>query len=220
MSKRPRVGRLATTRRQASVTSISAQQAKTPLAQQKVRIIGGEWRGRQLPVLVSDSLRPTGDRIRETLFNWLQFEWPASHWLDLFAGTGALGFEALSRGASSVVMLEKMPAVVAQLKHNQQHLQAQGADIQQADSFLWLSRAAQQQLQARFDGIFCDPPFADERIEQLLELILSARLLKPGGWLYLEQPAQRSVALPDSFTCYRQQTAGQVTFALWRYQDE
>lgn len=181
---------------------------------QRVRVIAGRWRGRWLPVVDADGLRPTGDRVRETLFNWLQGELPGARWLDLFAGSGALGFEALSREAHEVVMLEQNPVVVRQLKSSQQLLGAEGARIVMQDSFRWLSAPITGGMP--FDGVFCDPPFADERVETLVDALIKGQWLRPHGWLYLEQPKGRVVSLPQ-FECYRQQSTGQVTFGLWRY---
>lgn len=183
----------------------------------KVRLIAGQWRGRVLPVVGAEGLRPTGDRVRETLFNWLQFEWEGARWLDLFAGSGALSFEALSRHASQVVMLERNPQAVVQLQQNKALLNAVNAQVIQTDSFQWLAKPPSDL--ATFDGVFCDPPFADERVEQLINQLVSAQLIKPNGWLYLEQPKERVLCLPD-FESYRQQTTGAVSFGLWRLKSE
>lgn len=179
-----------------------------------VRIIGGQWRGRKLPVPVSEDLRPTGDRIRETLFNWLQFEWEGSQWLDVFAGSGALGFEALSRGASEVVMLEKSALVAKQLQANKQLLVAQGATIINTDAQHWLASNAQQKA---FDGVFLDPPFRDADLDLWLKLLINQGWLKPNAWLYIEQPKERVLSLPY-LHAYRQQQSGDVSFGLWQLQ--
>ena len=178
-----------------------------------MRLISGQWRGRTLPVVNVDDLRPTGDRVRETLFNWLQFEWNGSRWLDLFAGSGALGFEALSREAKQVVMLEQHPQAVSQLKQHKRLLNAVGAEIVQTDTLRWLPESKGQY--EPFDGVFCDPPFKDERVETILALLVSSGLMKPNAWLYLEQPKERVLSLPQ-FEIYRQQTTGSVSFGLWR----
>ncbi|MBP7901121.1 MAG: 16S rRNA (guanine(966)-N(2))-methyltransferase RsmD [Gammaproteobacteria bacterium] len=183
----------------------------------KVRLIAGQWRGRLLPVIAAEDLRPTGDRVRETLFNWLQFEWEGARWLDLFSGSGALAFEALSRYADQVVMLERHPQAVRQLQQNKSLLEANGAEIIQADTFSWLQDCPRQF--DVFDGVFCDPPFSDERVEALINQLVMSGLLKPNGWLYLEQPKQRVLSLPH-FECYRQQTTGAVSFGLWRLNAE
>lgn len=179
-----------------------------------VRIIGGQWRGRKLPVPVSEDLRPTGDRIRETLFNWLQFEWEGSQWLDMFAGSGALGFEALSRGASEVVMLEKGTLVAKQLQANKQLLAAKGASIVNTDSQKWLLNNPQQKT---FDGVFLDPPFRHTDLDLWLKLLITNGWLKPNAWLYIEQPKERVLSLPY-LRAYRQQQSGGVSFGLWQLQ--
>lgn len=176
-----------------------------------VRIIAGQWRGRKLKVPVVADLRPTGDRVRETLFNWLQFEWEGSRWLDVFAGSGALGFEALSRGASEVVMLETHAKAFAQLAENQALLGATGAHLVKADAWQWLRNKPER----GFDGIFLDPPFREERLAELMALIVRQGWLLPGGWVYVEQPSGRQLAL-DGWEAWRQQTLGGVQFGLWR----
>lgn len=176
-----------------------------------VRIIAGTWRGRKLPVVLAPDLRPTGDRVRETLFNWLQFEIEGSVWCDVFAGSGALGFEALSRQAAQVVMLEQNPKVTQQLKDNARLLNATGAKVVQTDAWHWLST----QPVIPFDGVFLDPPFKEERVLELIEMIELRNWIKPNGWLYLEQPKERVVSLA-SWQMHRQQTTGAVTYGLWQ----
>ncbi len=177
----------------------------------QVRIIAGQWRGRKLPVLLSADLRPTGDRIRETLFNWLQFEWEGSCWLDAFSGSGALGFEALSRGANQVVMLEQHRQVAQQLRANAQMLNTSAATIIETDTWQWLQTAPV----TPFDGIFLDPPFRAEAAEVLSQLIRTRGWLKPQGWLYLEQPKSRPLSLAG-WTNHRLQQTGDVQFGLWQ----
>ena len=176
----------------------------------QVRIIAGRWRGRKLPVLLSQDLRPTGDRIRETLFNWLQFEWEGSIWLDAFSGSGALSFEALSRGADRVVMLEQNRSVAQQLKSNAQTLQTVSAQIIETDTWQWLKTAPV----TPFDGIFLDPPFRDERVDELVQVIKDRGWLKPQGWLYFEQPKSRPIQL-SGWVNHRLQQTGDVQFGLW-----
>jgi 16S rRNA (guanine966-N2)-methyltransferase len=189
---------------------IKAEHSKQPMG--SLRIIGGQWRGRKLPVLTVDDLRPTGDRVRETLFNWLQFEWEGSAWLDVFSGSGSLSFEALSRGAAQVVMLEKHPAVARQLMANQQLLQAQAAQVVQTDALRWLETAPV----TPFDGVFLDPPFRMESWSSVLSIIHDRGWLKPRGWVYIEQPRDRVLCLPQ-LSVYRHQQAGAVQFGLWQF---
>ena len=139
----------------------------------KVRIIAGQWRGRKLDVLDSPGLRPTPDRLRETLFNWLQQEIGAARCLDLFAGSGALGFEALSRGASEVVMVESNPALVERLNDSAESLNSEHHVIQRADAMSWLKQAKRG-----FDIIFLDPPFGQNLIESCCNLIKGTIIVK------------------------------------------
>ncbi len=173
----------------------------------KVRIIAGKWRGRKLDVIDSPGLRPTPDRIRETLFNWLQQEIVAARCLDLFAGTGALGFEALSRGASEVVMVESDVKIVESLKQHAQTFNSDNQTIQLADGLSWLKQGAQP-----FDIIFLDPPFQQGYIEKCCELIIQQSLLKSHGLVYIE--SEKNLQLPDGWKIKKQKNAGQVQSVL------
>ena len=130
---------------------------KNAVASGQIRIIGGLWRGRKLPVLNSEGLRPTTDRIKETLFNWLMFDVNERRCLDLFAGSGSLGFEALSRGASQVVMVEKDHQVAQQLSQNLARLPQAPATVVNTDAMRYLASSA-----TPFDLVFLDPPFHQE----------------------------------------------------------
>ena len=145
-----------------------------------IRIIGGEWRGRRLPVLDLPGLRPSGDRSRETLFNWLQAYVPGSACVDLFAGSGALGLEAASRGAASVILVEKNSAAVSCLDLNINHLHATQARVIQADALEWLTRveAASQ------DIAFIDPPFDEGLTPRVMKLLDESGCLREGGFAY------------------------------------
>ena len=178
----------------------------------QLRIIGGEWRSRRLPIASVPGLRPTPDRVRETLFNWLQMTVPGARCLDLFAGSGALGFEARSRGAATVVMVEKHPAAFAQLQANRTTLQADGIELLHTDGLAFLQTAPEP-----FDLIFLDPPFRQGLVAETLRLIREHHLLSEGGALYLEYEAE----LEPDFAVYglevmRQTTAGQVVSVLLR----
>ena len=129
----------------------------------KIRIIAGKWRGRKLDVIDAPGLRPTPDRIRETLFNWLQHEIVGARCLDLFAGTGALAFEALSRGAVEVTMIEADAKIVAALNKHAATLKSEEHIIQLADAMSWLKQGIKG-----FDIIFLDPPFSQDHIESVL----------------------------------------------------
>lgn len=178
----------------------------------EVRIIGGDYRGRKLPVRQAEGLRPTSDRIRETLFNWLQFEVPGASCLDVFSGSGALGFEALSRGAASVVCLELSAQNASQLKSNQQLLNAENIDIIQTDSLLWLERRAEKP----FDIVFMDPPFHQDLMQPTLDKLFENGYVSDSTWLYIEQEKTLDwPQLPEDWSCYREKTTSQVRLGLW-----
>ena len=173
----------------------------------QVRIIGGEHRRRLLHFPDLPGLRPTPDRVRETLFNWLGQDLAGMSCLDAFAGSGALGFEAASRHAARVVMLESSHAACEALRQNRDLLKAGCVEIRQSEALGWMRSTPE-----RFDIIFLDPPFASGLHEQALALAVG--LLKPAGWIYLEQ-ADRIVP-PEGFIIHREGRAGQSRFALLR----
>ena len=180
----------------------------------QVRIIGGVWKRSKLQVGVAPGLRPTPDRVRETLFNWLGQDLSSLRCLDAFAGSGALGFEAASRGAAQVLLIEQAPALVAVLKDNARRLQASQITVQRGDAL-----AAMRQLPAQaWDVVFLDPPFAQGQNEALFrEALTSARrLIGAEGRLYLEAPrAWAEAELAElGWAQLRQGRAGQVTFHL------
>lgn len=175
-----------------------------------IRIISGTHRSRRLPVLYFDGLRPTGDRVRETLFNWLQLHLAGRKVLDLCAGTGSLGFEAASRGAQQAVLVEKQQAVATQLKKVKQEFNFPNTKI--------FHRSAQDYLTANndnFDVVFLDPPFADELLQTLTTLVSDK--VTVGGFLYREAALQQELTnLPGNWELYRQKTMGQVRIELWQ----
>jgi 16S rRNA (guanine966-N2)-methyltransferase len=146
----------------------------------EVRIIGGRWKRSKLPVADRPGLRPSPDRVRETLFNWLGQDLSGWRCLDAFAGSGALGFEAASRGAAEVVLLERDRELVRSLKQTRQRLQAEGLRVEPADALGWMSRCAPR----RFELVFIDPPFDAQLFEPALAA--AAKLVVPGGFVYLE----------------------------------
>ena len=176
----------------------------------RLRIVAGKWRSRRLPVAEEPGLRPTSARIRETLFNWLASTIEGSRCLDLFAGTGALGFEALSRGAREVVFVENSARAAAALKESVKELEATGAHIHQADAIRYLKSEPEP-----FGIVFLDPPFADDLLEDLCRLLSEGNWLADGARVYLEQDRERPLpALPDGWTIIYDKTAGQVRYAL------
>jgi 16S rRNA (guanine(966)-N(2))-methyltransferase RsmD len=179
-----------------------------------VRIIGGKWRRTPLPVLAAEGLRPTPDRVRETLFNWLGQDMTGLTCLDLFAGSGALGFEAASRGAAHVTLVEANPRVAKQLRDNQYRLDAQQIQVMQGDAFAM----AAQMPTASFDVVFLDPPFAEDWIGPALEH--AARLSRPGGAVYVETDHPLTGAdapVPSALEIVRHACAGAVHFHLLRH---
>lgn len=146
----------------------------------EVRIIGGQYKRTPLPVVDADGLRPTSDRVRETVFNWLGQDLTGWRCADLFAGTGALGFEAASRGAAHVTLIENHAPAVRALHAIRDRLDARMVDIVSGDAFAWLAR----QPDAAFDAVFIDPPFAHDWTLRALEA--ATRVVKPGGVIYVE----------------------------------
>lgn len=176
----------------------------------RLRIVAGKWRGRRLPVADEPGLRPTSERIRETLFNWLAATLEGARCLDLFAGSGALGFEALSRGAGRVVFVESSARAVEALKDSASLLEASGAEIVRGDALQFLQGEPQ-----RFDVVFLDPPFATDRLTDLCRLLDEADWLADGARVYLEQDRHRPLpTMPAGWTISRDKTAGRVRYAL------
>lgn len=161
-------------------------------APQQVRIIGGQYKRTPLPVVDADGLRPTSDRVRETIFNWLGQDLTGWRCADIFAGTGALGFEAASRGAAQVTLVENHAPAVRALHAVRDKLGARMVDIVSGDAFAWLAR----QPEAALDAVFIDPPFAQDWTLRALEA--ATRVVKPGGVIYLEAAQPLVDASADS----------------------
>ena len=177
----------------------------------RVRIVAGKWRGRFLPVADLPELRPTSERIRETLFNWLAPRIEGSRCLDLFAGTGVLGLEALSRGAAEVVLVERSTEATGVLRASIKLLNAGGASVHAGDAITYLGR----QQPVPMDIVFLDPPFAVESIGEVCALLNERSWLAPGAWVYVEQDARRpGYELPDGWTVRREKKAGNVRYSL------
>ena len=188
-----------------------------PTAAHKIRIIGGKHRGRRIVIPDREGLRPSPDRVRETLFNWLQWEIAGAHVLDAFAGSGALGLEALSRGAASVLFADNDTDGVARLRALLAEWHEAHARVQAGDVFL-LSPSA-----ARYDLIFLDPPFAAGLHAQAVTHFVNDRWLKEQGKVYLEMPfPHEDLHVPPGWVWHRQGRAGRVFFGLLRrdYADE
>jgi 16S rRNA (guanine966-N2)-methyltransferase len=176
----------------------------------KIRIISGQWRRRLLRVAPVDGLRPTPDRVRETLFNWLMGSIEGARCLDLYAGTGALGFEAASRGAAKVVLVEKDARAVAGMAAAASELGAEQVEVVHADVRRWLQGAA-----TPFDIVFLDPPYGSEDLGGLCARLQENGWLAPAALVYLETRASpHSPELPDGWHYLRRQKAGQVRYHL------
>ena len=177
----------------------------------RLRIVAGKWRSRLLQIADEPGLRPTSERIRETLFNWLAPHVGGARCLDLFAGTGALGLEALSRGAQQAVLVEKSSRAVAALRANVASLDAGGAEVMHADAYEFLER----QDSDPFDIIFLDPPFANENLDDLCRLLAGSPLLAPTAWIYIEEDRAGPVTeLPDGWQVLKTKNAGNVRYSL------
>jgi 16S rRNA (guanine966-N2)-methyltransferase len=177
----------------------------------QLRIIGGQWRGRKLRFPALDGLRPTGDRIRETLFNWLQLELPGARCLDLFAGSGALGLEALSRGCSHCTLVEQNGTAVQHLRANAALLAASTGQIEQADALHWLSRYQGPS----FDLVFLDPPFGANLWQACIDLLEQGDRLASPSTIYLEMPVGLPLQTPANWQLHRDKTAGEVCYRLY-----
>lgn len=181
-----------------------------------IRLISGQWKGRKLPVRDVEGLRPTTDRVKETVFNWLAGDVRGSRCLDLFAGSGSLGFEALSRYADCVIMIERDPGAARQLQQNLQQLGSNQAQVIQADARQWLSGPAQP-----FDLVFLDPPFRQDLLPQVCQQ------LEQGGWLadqaliYLEREREGAAPeLPANWQLIKDKQAGQVCYQLYLREEQ
>jgi 16S rRNA (guanine966-N2)-methyltransferase len=184
---------------------------QTSSAVGRVRIIAGRWRGSQLPVPDLIGLRPSGDRVRETLFNWLQAWIPGAQCVDLFAGSGALGFEAASRGADTVVLIDSQRQAVESLQASRDRLKATEVEVVHDDALLWMQRCCEP-----FDIIFVDPPFGHDLQQRALDLIQARGLLKSGGLLYLELPIGSTVEVSPDLVLGKEKTIGDVQLCLYR----
>lgn len=181
-----------------------------------MRIIGGRWRGRKIAFPVLAELRPTADSARETLFNWLAGYIEGTRCLDLFAGSGALGLEALSRGAASAHLIDASRLTVKYLHDNLQRLGADNGHVLLSTAQAWLQRFNSHQDQP-YDIIFLDPPFRQPYVGDCATMIEQNRLLSDAGWVYLEMEADAPLpVLPQSWQLYQEKQVGQVCYRLFR----
>lgn len=179
----------------------------------KLRIIGGKWRSRQLLFPGVSALRPTPDAVRETVFNWLAPMIQGSRCLDMYAGSGALGFEAVSRGAMSAVLVEKNPKVVKALQKNRQMIDRHNQlKVVACEALQYLSTVSRQ-----FDIVFLDPPFATDELEKACYQLHKKALLAPQGLVYIEHACDRElVYFPEGWREIKQAQRGGVQYSLYR----
>lgn len=203
-----------------AANTIYLDEPQTPMSSTSysMRIIGGKWRGRKVSFAQHDDIRPTPNRIRETLFNWLQRYVHDASCLELYAGSGILSLEALSRGAKYVTLVEQSRQV-------HQHLQSELANITDGSQvYRCINQAAiswaSHQSDGPFDIIFLDPPFAGSELETVLPLIATEDLLSADGIIYIESPVKiLSEAIPSQFEIYKQKKAGAVHYCLCRHRN-
>ena len=182
----------------------------------KLRIIGGRWRSRSLAFPARAAVRPTPDRVRETLFNWLADRVVGSRCLDLFAGSGALGFEAVSRGAGHVTMVERDGALLRYLSEQAQAFDADNVELVRKDAVRWV-KFARPAHTAPFDIVFLDPPFSSDLMALLCHQLEEGGWLRSEAFVYLEMPGRRAApALPGNWVLTQAGRAGQVGYQLVR----
>jgi 16S rRNA (guanine966-N2)-methyltransferase len=187
------------------------KQSAKPSNKGSIRIIAGLHRGRKLPVLMAEGLRPTTDRVKETVFNWLMPFIQDSNCLDCFAGSGGLGFEALSRGASHVSLIELNKAAVQQLRENQQLLKTDHVSVINSDAIHFIEGNTQ-----KFDVVFLDPPFRKGFIEKTTQL-LNENSLADNALIYIEMESeQNNQKLPLNWKLLKEKVAGQVIYRLYQ----
>ncbi|WP_246540025.1 16S rRNA (guanine(966)-N(2))-methyltransferase RsmD [sulfur-oxidizing endosymbiont of Gigantopelta aegis] len=185
----------------------------------QLRIIGGQWRGRKLNFADGEGLRPTMDRVRETLFNWLQADIVGARCLDLFSGSGALGLEALSRYAAEVVMIDKNPQAIQMIRQNLALLQVENAQLIQTDAKAYLqSHSLQKQALASektFDIVFLDPPFNQHLVPVFCGLLQQSQCLSDKALIYIEVEKNTPLPpLPNGWTVLKEKKTGQLAYFL------
>jgi len=191
-----------------------------PTKGNRVRIIGGQWRGRKIEFPSIDGLRPTTDPIRETLFNWLQPYLPQSSCLDLYAGSGALGFEAASRGARHVLMVEQDSRVVKALRTNKELLQAANVQLMHRSALDALNDK-RKESNGTFDIVFLDPPFNHGELIECVKRLEESDCLSDDAVIYLECESTLALNfLPKNWLEHRQKKAGQVAYYLYQRESD
>ena len=178
-----------------------------------IRLISGKWRGKKLPVKDIEGLRPTTDRTKETLFNWLMHDINDANCLDCFSGSGSLGFEALSRFAKNVTLLEKDSSVAKQLDENLTVLKADNARVVKGDALQYLAKVATEQ----YNIVFIDPPFNKGLVQPCCDALHTNAYLASNALIYIEHEVDLStLILPDSWVLLKEKSTGQVAYQLYR----
>jgi len=182
----------------------------------QVRIIAGEWRGRKLTFPDISGLRPTGDRMRETLFNWLAPHVHQSRVLDLFAGSGALGMEALSRGANNCIFVESNQNATKTLAENLSALRCKNAQVVHQNAFDAINTLLPQSI----DILFIDPPFDSHLHNSILDKICNSQILALSALVYVEAPVNETIEVPSNWPLLNKKISGQVSFFLYMAKNE
>ena len=178
-----------------------------------LRIIGGFWRSRQIRFINTKKIRPTPDRVRETLFNWLASHIEGAVCLDLFAGSGALAFEAISRGAKHATLVDDDAKIVTQLEQQKKILQTDAVEIKKMQALKYLRNDDKQ-----YDVIFLDPPFNSDQLYKIIPLLFEKRLLSSAGLLYVESPSNQAIPKElKTLNCVREKITGEVRYALYSH---
>jgi len=188
----------------------------------KIRIIAGKYKGRKLPVLMAEGLRPTTDRVKETVFNWLMPYIAQANCLDCFAGSGSLGFEALSRGADEVTLVELNRAAANQLLANKELLKADNINVINDNALVFLKNGLLKpgftaSTDKPFDLVFLDPPFRKQLVEQAAQL-LNHFGLADQALIYVEMEAESTQVIPANWQLIKKKISGQVVYQLYQYQ--
>ncbi len=188
----------------------------------QIRIIAGKNKGRKLPVLMAEGLRPTTDRVKETVFNWLMPYIHQANCLDCFAGSGSLGFEAMSRGATQVTLVELNKAAAKQLQANKELIKANNITVHQGDALTFLQEGFLKLKQKGsdyqpFDLVFLDPPFRKKLVEQSAQLLNDFGLADE-ALIYVEMEAESTQIIPANWQLLKEKVTGQVVYRLYQYQ--
>jgi len=192
--------------------SQAKKQSNKKTSMGSIRIIAGKYRGRKLPVLMSEGLRPTTDRVKETVFNWLMPYINNSKCLDGFAGAGSLGFEAISRGADHVTLVELNKAAAKQLQLNKALLKTDNLSVVNTDLLNLLNKKDK----LLYDIVFIDPPFRQDLVKQTCTLLTDGWLAEQ-ALIYVESELEMTICIPDKWSLLKEKVAGQVVYRLYQY---